>query len=428
MLPRDLLRNEPDRVARALAERGVPAALFVRWQELDAARRNLLVEVEEWKRRRNEHSREIGRRKQQGEDAGDLQGAVAQLKVDLERGEGATRAIEEELFSVESQLPNLAHGSVPIGLDASANRVERTVGEPPRFDFEAKAHWDLGTQLGILDFERGARVAGARFTTYFGAGARLERALAHFMLDLHSTKHGYVEVLPPYFANRDALFGSGQLPKFEPDLWRTGDYFLIPTAEVPLVNLHRGEVLAESQLPLRYTAWTPCFRAEAGSYGRDVRGLIRQHQFHKVELVQLVTPQTSYQALEELTGHAERVLQLLELPYRTVSLATGDLGFQSAKTYDLEVWLPGQAAYREISSCSNCEDFQARRADLKYRPSGGGKPRFVHTLNGSGLAVGRTLVAVLENCQRSDGSVSIPAALRPYLRGLTRISPEGDAL
>src|SRR6185436_2398500 len=303
-------------------------------------------------------------------------------------------------------------------------RVERVIGEPRSFPFEPKTHWDLGTALGILDFERGAKVAGARFTASFGAGARLERALINFMLDLHTGKHGYTEVLPPYIVNRDTLIGTGQLPKFEQDLFHLEGhpYYLIPTAEVPVTNLHRDEILDEARLPVRYTAYTPCFRSEAGSYGKDVRGLIRLHQFNKVELVQLTTPETSYQALEELTGHAERVLKILELPYRVMALSTGDMGFGAAKTYDLEVWLPGQAAYREISSCSNCEDFQARRANLRYRPEGGGKPALLHTLNGSGLAVGRTLIAILENYQQADGSVLIPRALLPYTGGLERIT------
>jgi seryl-tRNA synthetase len=315
---------------------------------------------------------------------------------------------------------------VPRG-DETANRVEKTVGTPRVFDFEPQAHWDLGPALNILDFERGAKLTGARFTVYRGAGAKLERALINFMLDLHTEQHGYTEMLPPFIANRASLEGTGQLPKFEQDLFKLQgfEYFLVPTAEVPLTNLHRDEILDESVLPLRLTAYTPCFRSEAGSYGKDVRGLIRQHQFNKVELVQLTTPETSHAALEELTGQAERILELLELPYRRMCLATGDMGFSAAKTYDLEVWLPGQSAYREISSCSNCEDFQARRASLRYRLADGGKPRFLHTLNGSGLAVGRTLIAILENYQQADGSITIPEVLRPYTRGLARIAPAG---
>jgi seryl-tRNA synthetase len=312
-----------------------------------------------------------------------------------------------------------------VGEAESANRVERLVGEPRQFDFEPKAHWDLGPELGILDFERGAKIAGARFTAYFGAGARLERALINFMLDLHTTEHGYTETLPPFIVNSAALVGTGQLPKFAEDLFRLEghDYYLVPTAEVPVTNLHGNETLEESQLPLRYAAFTPCFRAEAGSYGKDVRGLIRQHQFNKVELVHVATPEASWDELELLTANAEKVLQLLELPYQVVTLSTGDMSFSSAKTYDLEVWLPGQEAYREISSCSNCTDYQARRANIRYRPEGGGKARFAHTLNGSGLAVGRTLVAVLENYQQADGTITIPEALRPFMGGLEKITP-----
>ncbi|MFQ5528691.1 MAG: serine--tRNA ligase [Thermoanaerobaculia bacterium] len=423
MLPRDLLRSEDSDLAARLTQRGVAPGQFERWQELDRERRSGLGEVEQLKQRRNEQSKVIGRLKREGADAekviaevGDLKARIADLEVRLE-------STETELSDLDLAFPNLAHESVPVGADEEANRVERRVGDPTEFDFEPKAHWDQGPELGILDFERGARVAGARFTSYFGDGARLERALINFMLDLHTGEHGYTEVLPPFIVNREALTGTGQLPKFEEDLFklRGHEYYLIPTAEVPVTNLHGGEILDEAELPLRYVAYTPCFRAEAGSYGKDVRGLIRQHQFQKVELVHLTTPETSYQALEELTGNAERVLQLLELPYRVVTLATGDMGFSAAKTYDVEVWLPGQSAYREISSCSNCEAFQARRGRLRYRPAGGGKPRHLHTLNGSGLAAGRTLVAVLENYQNADGSVRIPEVLKPYFGGRDRI-------
>lgn len=425
MLSRELLRDDPDGVRERLASRGVDPALLDTWLRLDAERRAALVELEELNRRRNEASRAIGVVKQRGGDAAEEIAAVARIKERATELEARLAVLEPELTSVELALPNLPHPSVPVGPDESANRVERIVGEPPSFAFAPRPHWDLGPALGILDFERGAKLAGARFTVSFGAGALLERALSGFMLDLHTRKHGYTEVLPPFVANRNALTATGQLPKFEQDLFRLAghDYFLVPTAEVPLTNLHRDEVLDESQLPVRYTAHTPCFRSEAGSYGKDVRGLIRQHQFNKVELVQLTTPDTSYAALEELTGHAERVLQRLQLPYRVVCLSTGDTGFSAAKTYDLEVWLPGQGAYREISSCSNCEDFQARRANLRYRPGAGGRARLLHTLNGSGLAVGRTVIAILENCQQEDGSVLIPAALHPYTGGLTRIGP-----
>ena len=424
MLSRDLLREDPEKVRQGLASRNMDSSLLDGWLRLDAERRAALVEVEDLKRQRNEASRAIGEVKKRGGDASAEIAAVGQLKARIEELEGRLAQIDPELLDIEYSFPNPPHPSVPPGRDESANRVERVVGEPRSFDFEPKAHWDLGPALGILDFERGAKITGARFTVYAGAGARLERALISFMLDLHTQSHGYTEILPPFMVNRETLTGTGQLPKFEQDLFKLEGhpYYLIPTAEVPVTNLHRDEILDEARLPLRYTAYTPCFRSEAGSYGKDVRGLIRQHQFNKVELVQITTPETSYDALEELTGSAERILQLLELPYRVMSLATGDLGFGSAKTYDLEVWLPGQQAYREISSCSNCEDFQARRMNLRFRPAEGGKPRLAHTLNGSGLAVGRTLVAILESYQQEDGSVVIPEALLPYTGGLARIT------
>jgi seryl-tRNA synthetase len=427
MLSRDLLRDDPEKVRQALLNRNTNPTPLDAWLLLDAERRAALGESEELKRQRNEASRAIGEIKKRGGDAAAEIAAVGELKGRIEELEGRLQTIDPELLAIEHSLPNLPHESVPVGADESANRCERTVGTPREFDFEAKAHWDLGPALGILDFERGAKLTGARFTVYFGAGALLERALINLMLDLHTREHGYTEVLPPFVVNDQTLFGTGQLPKFEQDLFKLEKhpYYLIPTAEVPVTNIYRDETLDESRLPVRFTAYTPCFRSEAGSYGKDVRGLIRQHQFNKVELVQLTTPETSYQALEELTGHAERVLQILELPYRVMALSTGDMGFGAAKTYDLEVWLPGQAAYREISSCSNCEDFQARRANLRYRPDGGNKTRLLHTLNGSGLAVGRTLIAILENYQQADGSVVIPEALRRYTGGLERIiSPE----
>jgi seryl-tRNA synthetase len=426
MLSRDLLRDEPDRVRQALATRNVDPNLLETWYRLDAERRAAIVEVEDLKRQRNEASKAIGKVKQQGGDASAEMAAVGQLKTRIEAMEARLAELEPETTGIEMILPNLPHESVPVGKDESANQVVRTVGEPRRFDFQAKAHWDLGPALGILDFERGAKLSGARFTVYFGAGARLERALISFMLDLHTREHGYKEVLPPVLVNREILEGTGQLPKFEQDLFKVANtnFFLIPTAEVPLTNLHREEILEEERLPIRYTAYTPCFRSEAGSYGKDVRGLIRQHQFNKVELVNFATPETSYEALETMTRSAEKILQLLDLPYRVMALATGDMGLSAAKTYDLEVWLPGQDAYREISSCSNCEDFQARRANIRYRPAAGGKPRLAHTLNGSGLAVGRTLIAILENYQQEDGTVVVPEILRPYLGGLDRITPE----
>ena len=429
MLSRELLRENPDRVRQALTDRHADLSPLDTWVGLDTERRSDLVEVEELKRRRNEASKEIGKIKQQGGDAAAAMAAMASvgaMKADIERLEAHLAELDPQLEAIELAIPNIPHETVPRG-DESANRVERTWGTPRTFDFEPQAHWDLGPALGILDFERGAKITGARFTVYRGAGAKLERALINFMLDVHTGQHGYTEMLPPFIVNRAALVGTGNLPKFEQDLFKLQgfEYFLVPTAEVPLTNLYRDETLEEANLPIRMTAYTPCFRSEAGSYGKDVRGLIRQHQFNKVELVHLTTPETSYQAHEELTANAEKILQLLGLPYRTVCLATGDMGFASAKTYDLEVWLPGQNAYREISSCSNCEDFQARRANLRYRPSGGAKTRLLHTLNGSGLAVGRTLIAVLENYQQADGSVEIPEILRPYLGGLERITAGG---
>jgi seryl-tRNA synthetase len=424
MLSRDLLREDSERVRQALADRNMDPSLLDAWLRLDAERRAGLVEVEELKRQRNEASRAIGKVKQQGGDASAEIEAVGRLKARIEELEARPAELDPEIVALELGFPNLPDASVPRGRDESANRCERTVGTPRSFSFEPQAHWDLGPALGILDFERGAKVTGARFTVSFGAGARLERALISFMLDLHTGEHGYREVLPPFIVNRESLLGTGQLPKFEQDLFKLEGFpfYLVPTAEVPLTNLHRDEILDEAELPVRYTAYTPCFRSEAGSYGKDVRGLIRQHQFNKVELVHFTAPETSADALEALTGHAEKILQLLGLPYRVMCLSTGDLGFGAAKTYDLEVWLPGQSAYREISSCSNFGDFQARRANLRYRPEGGGKPRHLHTLNGSGLAVGRTVVAILENYQEEDGSVTVPEALRPYAGGLERIT------
>ncbi len=423
MLSRRLLRDRFDEVCGLLAHRGTEPTILEEWQRLDKERRLNLVKVEELKNQRNEASKAIGKIKQQG---GDAVGEIAQvgvLKGEIDGLESTLAEIDERLIGVEMSLPNLPDDDVPRGRDETANRVERVVGEVPDLEFEPKAHWDLGTDLGILDFERAAKIAGARFAVYRGAGALLERGLISFMLDLHLREHGYEEIIPPYIVHADSLTATGQLPKFEADLFHLegGSYYLSPTAEVQLVNLHRGEVLDESELPRRYVAFAPCFRSEAGSYGRDVRGIIRLHQFHKVEMVQLTRPDDSAAALDEITGHAEKVLQLLEIPYRVVCLSTGDMGFGSAKTYDLEVWLPSQDAYREISSCSNCRDFQARRGDIRYRPDDGGKTRFVHTLNGSGLAIGRTLVALLENYQQADGSVLVPEALRGFVGGLERV-------
>ena len=406
-----------DDVRAAMAKRGADVDLD-RLVALDERRRKTIAEVEKLKAERNESSRKIGQMIKAGEDATPLRERVREIGERIKALDEELRRVEGKIRDLLLTIPNVPHESCPLGEDESANRVERTWGEPRTFDFEVRDHVDIGEISGILDFERAAKVTGARFVVLTGQGARLERALIQFMLDLHTELHGYREVLPPFIVNRKSLFGTGQLPKFEEDLFRVdppGDWYLVPTAEVPVTNLHAGEILREEDLPLRYTAYTPCFRSEAGSYGKDVRGMIRQHQFDKVELVTFARPEESWDVLEQLTGHAEEVLKRLELPYRVVTLSTGDLGFSAAKTYDIEVWLPSQGTYREISSCSNFLDFQARRANIRYRPAGGGKPRFVHTLNGSGLAVGRTLLAILENYQREDGTFEVPAVLRPYL-------------
>jgi len=423
MLDLKLLRENFDEVKARMATRSAE----IDWDEfvrLDRGRRDALANIERLKEKKNRLSGEIGKLKQSGGDASPLMRVGEEVSEAIRAGEGPLAEIEAAFERVMLTLPNLPHASVKVGKNETENREVRRWGNPPSFDFTPKNHWDIGEELGILDFERAAKVAGARFAVYRGAGARLERALINFMLDLHTTNHGYTEMLPPVLANRTALVGTGQLPKFEEDLFRLtqGEYFLIPTAEVPLTNLHRDEILETKDLPIKYVAFTPCFRSEAGSYGKDVRGLIRQHQFNKVEMVKFAEPETSYDELESMVRNAEEVLKRLKIPYRVVELCTGDMGFSSAKTYDLEVWLPGQNAYREISSCSNCEDFQARRANIRYRKEKKGRPLFVHTLNGSGLAVGRTLVAVLENYQQKDGSVLIPEALRSYMGGLERIS------
>ena len=421
MLDLALLRDHADTVAGGLAKRGAGIDLepILRF---DARRRSLLVDVEALKKTRNDSSKKIGMLVKQGSDPAPLKEEMRLLGERISELEKEISETEQSLQENLRQVPNVPHESVPEGAGSDDNPVVRTWGEPPAFPFAPKAHWDLGPALGILDFERAAKIAGARFTVLVGDGALMERALIQFMLDLHTREHGYVEVLPPFLVNAEALFGTGQLPKFEQDLFKVepGGYYLIPTAEVPVTNLHAGEILEAERLPISYCAYTPCFRSEAGSYGKDVRGLIRQHQFDKVELVKFARAEDSYAQLEILTGNAEEVLKRLGLPYRVVTLCGGDLGFSAAKTYDLEVWLPGQNAYREISSCSNFEAFQARRAQIRCKPQGG-KTRHVHTLNGSGLAVGRTLVAILENFQREDGSVDVPEALRPYLGGRGRI-------
>jgi seryl-tRNA synthetase len=427
MLDPAFVRDHQEEVKRGLQKRGIEAdGDLESLATLENRRRRLIPELEGLKREQNTSGDEIARAKRQGKDATAILEAnrqrtqqIRQLSIELDQ-------VEHQRTTLLMSLPNLPHESVPVGKSAAENQVVRTWGEPRTFDFEPQAHWDLGPALGVLDFERATKMSGSRFTVLMGAGARLSRALVDFMLDLHTREHGYLEVGPPYLVNRASLEGSGQLPKFEADLFKiAGDYdlFLIPTAEVPLVNLHRGEILNGETLPLRYVAYTPCFRSEAGSYGADVRGLIRQHQFEKVELVKITRPEDSYDELEKLVVNAEEVLKRLGLPYQTVVLSTGDLGQSMAKTYDIEVWLPSQKKYREISSCSNAEAFQARRANIKYRPGGTGKAEFAHTLNGSGLAIGRTLIAVLENYQQQDGTVVVPEALRSYMRGLDVIRP-----
>jgi seryl-tRNA synthetase len=394
--------------------------------DLEARRRTLLPQVEGLKREQNAAAEEVARAKREGLDPSAIFAANKTRGQRIKQLEAEVAEVEEQRSALLMTLPNLPHASVPVGKTAGDNQEVRRHGEPRSFDFEPKPHWDVGPALGILDFERATRMSGARFSVLLGAGARLARALINFMLELHTKEHGYTEVEPPFLVNADALRGTGNLPKFEQDLFKIAgewDLFLIPTAEVPLTNLHRSEILDGRQLPFRYTAYTPCFRSEAGSYGADVRGLIRQHQFDKVELVKITTPEQSNEELESLVRNAETVLERLGLAYRTVVLCTGDMGFASAKTYDIEVWLPSQKTYREISSCSNTEAFQARRANIKFRPQGTGKAEYVHTLNGSGLAVGRTLIAILENSQQADGSVVIPEALRTHMGGMEVITP-----
>jgi seryl-tRNA synthetase len=427
MLDPTYVRDNVETVRKRLGARGVDlSAELEQLATLETARRRAIPQVEGLKREQNTAGDEVARAKRQGLDARPIFEANKQRSQRIKQLEIELDSIEGQRGRLLQTIPNIPHDSVPTGKGAEDNVVVRTWGEPRTFDFEPKAHWDLGAALGILDFERATKIAGSRFAVLLGAGAQLERALINFMLALHSNEHGYAEIEPPFLVNSAALYGTGQLPKFEQDLFKIAgewDLYLIPTAEVPVTNLYRGEILDGRLLPIKYASYTPCFRSEAGSYGADVRGLIRQHQFDKVELVKFASPETSYDELEGLTADAERVLQLLGLPYRTVLLCTGDMGFSSAKTYDIEVWLPHSKAYREISSCSNCEAFQARRANIKYRPQGTGKADFLHTLNGSGLAVGRTWIAILENYQQADGSVIIPEALRPFMGGREVIAP-----
>ena len=422
MLEAKYIREHLDEVRERLELRGQSISLN-QFVSLDSERRKAIQEWERLRALQKKVSDEVSKRKREEKDASELISEMKKVSQEIKDLDKMVEKKEKALQDFLLLIPNLPHHTVPKGTDSSENAEVRRWGEIPKFDFEPKPHWDLGEELGILDFKSGAKIAGARFTLYWDLGAKLERALINFMLDLHTREHGYREVLPPFMVNRVTMTGTGQLPKFEEELFKVEgtDYFLIPTAEVPVTNIHQDEVLEEDVLPLYYTAYTPCFRKEAGSYGKDTRGLIRQHQFNKVELVKFVKPEHSYDELEKLLSNAEEVLKRLKLPYRIVNLCTGDLGFAASKTYDIEVWLPGQNTFKEISSCSNFEDYQARRAKIRYRMAGKNKTEYVHTLNGSGLAVGRTLVAILENFQQADGSVLIPEVLRPYMNGVERI-------
>ena len=426
MLDIRFIRENPDEVRERLAMRGQEVDIDL-LLERDRERRFLIQQVEGLRSRRNRLSDEISAMKRKGEDIQERVAQVRSLSQELKELEGRLREEEERVRGLLLGIPNLPHPSVPVGRGPEDNVEVKRWGDPPQFSFSPRPHWEIGEELGILDFERGAKIAGARFTLYRGLGAQLERALINFMLDLHTKEHGYQEVLPPFMVNRRSMTGTGQLPKFEDDLFKVEgmDYYLIPTAEVPVTNIHQDEVLQEDQLPLLYVSYTPCFRKEAGSYGKDTRGIIRQHQFNKVELVKFTLPESSYEELERLLLDAEEVLKRLGIHYRVVVLCTGDLGFAATKTYDIEVWLPGQGVYKEISSCSNFEDFQARRANIRFRRKGRTGTEFLHTLNGSGLAVGRTVVAILENYQQRDGTVLIPEVLRPYMGGVEKIEPEG---
>lgn len=421
MLDMKFVRNNPLVVKDALLKRNSTLTLE-EFLQLDEQRREKLFVVEQMKNRRNTVSEEIGRLKKSGKDAPDMVLEMRDLSQQIKDKDEDIKKLEEKLQDILLNIPNIPHDSVPVGVSAADNPVVRTWGEPRKFEFEPKPHWDLGEALDIIDFERGGKVTGARFSFYKGYGARLERAVISFMLDLHTTQHNYVEILPPYIVNRDSMVGTGQLPKFAEDMFKIEgtEYYLIPTAEVPVTNLYRNEILDGEKLPIAHCAYSACFRAEAGAAGRDTRGLIRQHQFNKVELVKFCQPEESYDELEKLTRNAEKVLQILGLPYRLVVLCTGDMGFSAAKTYDIEVWLPSYQDFKEISSCSNFADFQARRAGIRFR-NARGKVELVHTLNGSGLAVGRTVAAILENYQEADGSVTVPEALRPYMGGVARI-------
>ena len=425
MLDLNYLRENIETARRRLAGRGFLLDVET-FQRLDGERKNIIYEVERLRQRRNSASEDIAKLLREKVDVTDKRNEMKLVSQQIKDKEDALRAVEEKLFQFAATIPNLPDPAVPVGPTDEQNVEVRRVGDPPHFDFPPKAHWDLCPPLGILDLDRAAKIAGSRFPLLAGMGARLERTLINFMLDIHTKEHGYKEILPPFMTNSDSLFGTSQLPKFEADLFkvRDTDYYLVPTAEVPVTNIYREDIIDGERLPIKFTAYTPCFRSEAGSYGKDVRGIFRQHQFNKVELVKFTRPEDSNAELESLVADAEEILKRLELAYRVVIHSTGDMGFAASKSYDIEVWLPGQNSYREISSCSNVEDFQARRANIRYRPRGGGKVRFVHTLNGSGLAIGRTWIAIMENYQQKDGTVVIPEALRPYLDGQSLIRPE----
>jgi len=422
MLEIKFVRQNLQQIEKSLENRGETADLES-FKHCDTQRKSLLLEIEDLRHRRNVVSEQIAAMKRNKEDADDLVAEMRQVADRIKELDQHLSENEDKINHILFRIPNLPHNSVPIGKDSSENPVIKKMGTVPTFDFEPQPHWILGEKLKIFDFETASKITGARFPLYLGAGARLERALINFMLDIHTTEHGYKEILPPFIVNRDSMTGTGQLPKFEEDLFKIQgwDYFLVPTAEVPVTNIHKGEILDEEVLPILYTAYTPCFRSEAGSYGKDTRGLIRQHQFNKVELVKFAKPETSYDELETLLNNAEAILNYLEIPYQVINLCTGDLGFSAAKTYDIEVWMPTQGVYREISSCSNFESFQARRANIRFKRKGKKGTELVHTLNGSGLAVGRTVAALLENYQQADGSVLIPDALRPYMGGMEKI-------
>ncbi|MCY6485852.1 serine--tRNA ligase [Clostridium aestuarii] len=425
MLDLKKIRNNPEEIKKIMLDRGedFDVALIDEVVSLDEKRRNILVEVEQLKGKRNAESSQIGKLKKEGKDVSEIMAEMKKLSDEIKEHDVQLNEIDQRIKYIMLRIPNIPHPSVPAG-ESDADNVEiRRWGEPTKFDFEPKAHWDVGVDLGILDFERAGKITGSRFTVYRGMGARLERSLISYFLDVHTGDHGYTEILPPYMVNRDSMVGTGQLPKFEEDMFKVENngYYLIPTAEVPVTNLYRDEILDGTQLPLKHAAYSACFRAEAGSAGRDTRGLVRQHQFNKVELVKFTKPEDSYEELEKLTNDAENILKGLGIPYRVVRICKGDLGFTAALKYDLEVWMPSYNRYVEISSCSNFEDFQARRANIRYRDNAKDKPKFVHTLNGSGVAVGRTVAAILENYQNADGTVTIPEALRPYMRNQEKI-------